>query len=193
MTANRDLILAGIAGGGAGGTALAQFAAIGTALPTDWDTTLNAAFWDAGWITEDGLKRAVEVESTDLKAYGSVQPVRTLKTTRKATFEIKFMESSPNVLAIYHELPLGSLTAASDGSFSVTEGLARTQTYSAVFDIIDGDNMIRAVAPTVEVIGQTEFEAKAGSAILYGVTLVAYPGGDGTAITWHYKLDALAA
>lgn len=193
MTANRDLILAGIAAGGAGGTALANFAPIGTPLPTDWDTTLNAAFVDMGWITEDGLKRAVEVESTDLKAYGSVQPVRTLKTTRKATFEITFMESSPNVISVYNELPLGSITPDAEGAFSVTEGLARTQTYSAVFDIVDGDNVIRAIAPTVEVTGTKEFEAKAGSAILYGVTLTAYPGGDGTAIEWIYKLDALAA
>lgn len=188
MSTERENILAGV-----GGTSIAFFAPTGTTMPSTAAATLNAAFADAGWVSEDGLKRASQVETTKLKAYGSGQPVRTLKTSREATFDITFMESNPTVLEIYHELPLGSLVPDAGGAFDFTEGPARTQVFSAVFDIVDGANKIRAVVPQLEVTNSREFEAKNGSGILYGVTLTAYPGGDGTAIHWYYVVAALAA
>ena len=193
MTANRSAILAGISAGGSAGTALANFAPTGTTLPTSIGATLNAAFQDAGWITEDGLKRATETESSDVKAYGSTQPLRTLKTSQKTTFEIGFLESNATTLCVYHQLPLGTLVPDGTGAFDFTEGQARTQLYAAVFDIVDGVNRIRAVAPNVEMTGQKEFEAKAGTPIPYGVTLTAYPGSDGVSIHWYYLVPALAA
>lgn len=193
MAANRDLILAGISGGGAAGTTLANFAPVGTTLPTATGTALDLAFKDAGWCTEDGLKRAVEEESTDVRAYGTTQPVRTLKTSKKVTFELGFLESNAISLAIYHQLALTAITPDVSGAFDFTEGPSRTQLYAAVFDIVDGANAIRAVVPTLECTAQKEFESKAGVPIPYGVTLTAYPGADGTAIHWYYLLDALAA
>ncbi len=188
MSTNSSAVLAGV-----GPTSLAWFAPLGTTLPTTTGATLNAAFLDAGWCTDDGLKRAAEVETTDIKAYGSGQPVRVLKTTRKATFEIGFLESNTTVLELYHELPLGSLTPDVDGEFDFTEGPARTQLFAAVFDIIDGTNKIRAIAPRAEVTSIKEFEAKSTDSIKYGINVTAYPGGDGTAIHWIYKVPSLAA
>jgi hypothetical protein len=202
--ANRNLILAGMNGGGAAGTALANFAPLGTPMPTsivpagpgpDPDYELDPAFLDAGWITEDGLTRAVDVNTNEVNAYGSAVPVRIIKTTRTVTFSIGFLESNPVSLAIYHELPLGdpAVTPDADGALYFTEGRARTQLYAAVFDIVDGPNHIRACVPQLEVTGQEDFSAQPGNAISYGVTFTAYPGSDGVAIAWAYLLDALVA
>ena len=195
MTANPDLILAGVGAGGAGGTSLAWFAPHGTTTPTTATAALDGAFQDAGLITEDGLTRGVEEESNDINAYGLFVPARTLITSSRVTFTIAFLESNATSLAVYHRLPLTGADAISpdaDGAFDFTEGSARTQRYAAVFDIVDGDNHVRAVVPTVEVTDRTEFSVQAGQAITYGVTLTAYAASDGVAVHWYYVADALA-
>jgi hypothetical protein len=200
--ANRNLILAGMNGGGAAGTALANFGPLGTPMPSSivpgtaalpnpaYD--LDPDFLDAGWITEDGLTRAVDVNTNEVNAYGSAVPVRIIKTTRTVTFTIGFLESNPVSLAIYHELPLAGPKALvvdpTDKTLYFTEGRARTQLYAGVFDIVDGDNQIRALVPQLEVTGQEDFSAQPGSAITYGVTFTAYPGSDGVAIQWQYRI-----
>lgn len=193
MTANRDLILAGVAGGGAG-SALAWFGPKGTTMPTSHSTALDAAMKDAGWITEDGLTKAVEENATDINAFGSTVPVRSLTTRSKVTFSLAFLESNVVALSVYNRLPLtgtGALTVATSGALDFTEGQARTIEYAAVFDVVDGANLIRAVVPTLQVTDRTEFAVKAGESITYGVTCTAYPGSDGVAVHWYYLLDAL--
>lgn len=198
MTANRDLILAGVAGGGSG-TSLSWFGPKGTTLPTSAagvGATLDTALKDAGLITEDGLRKGVDENSSDVNAYGVTVPVRTLTTRSKITFGLTFLESNPIVLSIYNRLPLtgdDALVVGTDGSLDFTEGVQRVAEYSAVFDIIDGANHIRGVVPVLQVTDRTEFNVKAGEPITYGVTLTAYPGSDGVAVHWYYILDALAA
>lgn len=189
MAANNDNVLAG----GLGSPALAAFAPLGTPMPTSVSAVLNAAFQDPGWVNQDGLKKAVDEESTEILGYGSNQPIRVLKTKRKASFEIVFQETNPTVIEVYQQLPIGSIVVASDGSFDFAEGPARTEKIAGVFTIVDGDNLIRAVIPKMEVTATKEWVAKAGSEINYGVTLTAYPGSDGTAIHWYMLVAALAA
>lgn len=192
---NRDLILAGVKGGGASGSTLASFAPPGTTLPTaatGVGATLGVAFMDAGWCSEDGLKKAVEEATSTIKAFGSNAPVRKLVTSSETTFELTPLESSPTVLELYHRLPLGEIEVAADGSFDFTEGEPRTESYSAVFDLVDGANRIRAVVPIIEVSGRKEFSISASAPVQYGLTLTAYPGTDGVAIHWYYLVAGLA-
>lgn len=183
-------ILAGVEAGGAGGS-LAWFAPTGTALPTDTSTALNTAFKDAGWISSNGLSRKVAESTSDITPYGTIVPARTLTTSSKRTFDIEFLESNAVSLAIYQRVALSSITVAVDGSFSVTEGGASNQQWSAVFDIIDGNNHIRAVAPFVQNTGPGDLNVRASESIAYPVTLTAYPDTNNVAIYWYYLVDAL--
>src|SRR5215218_5029603 len=191
MAGDNNLILAGVGGGGTG-SSLAYFAPQGTAAPTDALTALNAAYRDAGWITADGLTRAVAEDSTDISAFGSGAPVRTLVTNSRVTFALGFLESNPVSLAIYHRLPLTAITPTpATGAFSLTEGAARSAKYAAVFEVVDGVNHVRALCPSVEVTDRADFSVFAGTEKKYRVTLTAYPGADGVAVHWFYLLDAL--
>jgi hypothetical protein len=195
VTANPDLILAGVGASGTGGTSLSWWAPLGTTTPTSATASLDAAFRDGGLITEDGLSRGVEEESTNVGAYGLFVPARTLVTSSTITFTLAFLESNPTALSIYHRLPLtgdGSLSVAADGGFDFAEGASRSRRYTAVFDLVDGDNHVRAVCPSVEVTDRTELQIQAGQPVTYGVTCTAYAGSDGTAVHWYYLLDALA-
>lgn len=192
MTALADNILAGINGGGTAGNALAHFGAIGTAAPTATDSALNAAFKDAGWCSENGLAGKFSVSSTDIPAFGTFQPVRTIITQAKQTFDIEFLESNPISLAVYHQLALSALVPDMDGAFDFTTGAASTQKYAAVFDLVDGVNAVRAYAPSVQVTDKGDFTVKAGAVVSYPVTLTAFPDDTGASVYWFYLVDALA-
>lgn len=192
---DRSKILAGVKGGGAGGAALSMFAPPGTPLPTKavgTGSTLDLDFLDAGWCSEDGLKKAVDEAQTTIKAFGSNAPVRKLTTSSETTFEITFLESNTTALEIYNRLPLGSLVPDSTGAFDFTEGEPRVEEMCAVFDLVDGANRIRGVVPQLEVTGRKEFNIKSADPVQYGVTLTAYPGEDGVAIHWYYVVAAYA-
>jgi hypothetical protein len=192
---DRSKILAGVKGGGTGGAALAMFAMPGTPLPTKavgTGASLDEDFLDAGWCSEDGLKKAVDEAQTTIKAFGSNAPVRKLTTSSETTFELTFLESNTTALEIYNRLPLGSLVPDATGAFDFTEGEPRTEEMCAVFDLVDGPNRIRAVVPQLEVTNRKEFNIKSADPVQYGVTLTAYPGEDGVAIHWYYVVAAYA-
>jgi hypothetical protein len=197
MAANADLILAGISGGGTAGTALAWFGPTGTTAPTSATSSLNAAFKDAGWISEDGLTKAVAEETTDIPAFGTLVPVRKLVTKSEFSFKLTMLEHNAVSLSVYNRLPVtGSGTIVIEtvgGTTDWTEGTHRTQKYAAVFDLVDGTNHLRCYCPSVEVTDRDDVAIKASSPITYGVTLTAYPGSDGVAAHWFALLAALIA
>jgi hypothetical protein len=71
---------------GSGGSI--HIAPVGTTLPTTVDGTLNAAFIDLGYISEDGISLSAGAETTDISAFQSFLPVRKLITGR--TFDLSF-------------------------------------------------------------------------------------------------------
>lgn len=191
MSGNAANVLAGIAGGGTG-SSLAYFAPAGTAAPTDATTALVAAYLDAGWITEDGLSAQVAETSTDIPAFGTFSPVRTIVTESKQTFDIAFLESNPVSLAVYHRKDLDELVADVDGTFDFTTGGAASVPMAAVFELVDGDNHVRAFCPSVEVTDRGDLNIRSGEAVTYPVTLTAFPDVNGVAVHWFYELAALA-
>lgn len=195
MTANADLILAGISGGGAAGSALAWFGPTGTTAPTSATSSLNAAFKDAGWISEDGLTKAVAEETTDITAFGTLVPVRKLVTKSEFSFKLTMLEHNVVSLNVYNRLPLTGGSAIvvdpDDGTADWTEGTHRVQKYAAVFDMVDGTNHLRCYCPSVEVTDRDDVTIKASAPVPYGVTLTAYPGSDGVAAHWFVLLAAL--
>lgn len=189
--ANNKNILAGVEAGGTSGLSLAWFAPEGTVAPTSATAALATAWKDAGLCTENGLSVKVSESSKDIAAFGSGAPVRTLVTSSKVTFDLGFLESNPVSLAIYHRLALDDIKPDATGSFDFGVGAHRTQKYAAAFDVVDGNNHLRAYCPSVEVTDRADLSVTAGSEISYGVTLTAYPGSDGVAIHYYYVVDAL--
>ncbi len=190
MGDNANLIV-GSSAGGSDGTGLAWFGVSGSAAPTNATTALDAAYLNAGLITEDGITASFSEDSTEIRAYGTQVSQRTVITGQTTTFGLSFLESNEVSLAVYHRKALGAITpAVSTGAFSVTTGTFTRQLYSAVFEIVDGTNKIRAYAPSVEVTGRGDMSVSAGAAITYEVTLTAYPVA-GVAIQWFYAVPNL--
>jgi hypothetical protein len=193
VASNASAILAGISGGGTGGTGLQFIATTGTALPTSSTATLNVAFRDMGLISENGLEDAVNESSTDVNAYGLATVARTIIKSSKTTFKITYLESNSHVVEVYERLAIDSVSVASDGSYSVTRGPLRRVRYATVFDVVDGTDHLRMVCPVVEVTNRDSRAIKAGEAIEYGVEYTAYPDSTGVAVYSYYKVAALGS
>lgn len=193
MAGNLANILAGVAGGGDSGNALSLFAPPGTTLPVSAAATPDAAFLDPGWVSaDDGLTAPISVNSSDVNGFGASGPLRTIKSQQKRQFSIVWVETNPVVLAIYQELPLDAIVPDVAGAFDYVEGPIRNEHYAAIFDVVDGVNLWRAVCPDLQVTDKQSLTIKAASAILYGVTFTAYPGSDGTAVHYMHKMPGLA-
>ena len=190
MAADSTKILAGVSAGT--GNALVSVGPVGTTAPTTAIASLNVAFKNLGWVSTDGVTKSVDVNTEEIGAFGASGAVRVLKTSATTTLQCTLLESNPNVIEVYNELALNSITVSgTDGSFDFVEGPLRTQRYALVIDMIDGANHIRGVAPLVEVTDKDDFQIAGGSAVQYNVTFTAYPGSDGTAIHWYYVVAAL--
>lgn len=174
-------IYAGTQAAGADGTKLAWFSAIGSTAPTDSTTTLAAAWKDTGLISEDGFTAGNSTSSKDVKAYGSTSIQRTLVTDQKRTFKLAFLEANRFSMAVYHRLPISSITPSA-GAFSVTEGVYSRQQYAMVLDTLDGGNHIRYYLPNVEVTDLDDSKFSNGEVVQWGITVTAYPNSSGIAV-----------
>lgn len=191
MATNANLILAGISGQ-AGTPSLGWFAVPGTALPTDASTSLNAAFKDLGLVSEDGLNISTNVNTQEVDAYGLFSPARIITTSEAKTFKITGRETNPVSLALWTRQLLTAVTVTPvTGAASVTEGVSRSVKYSAVFDAVDGNNKIRKVCPSVELIGKDDESISKAANVAYGMTFTAYPDSSGISVYTYYVLDAL--
>jgi len=193
MTANSALVLAGIGAGGTTGLELLWMAPTGSTAPTEPVHPFAAALQSLGYISSDGITLGVDESSEDITAYGTGVPVRTVNTSSKQTVQVVCLETSPQVLEIYHRKALDTISPDAAGGFSVTDGSVPTQRYAACIDITDGANYMRFYYPSVEVTDRQEFTVANGQAITYGFTLTAYPSTTtGIAVTKFYRIPELA-
>ena len=77
-------------------------APLGTTLPTDSTTALNEAFVGLGFVSDDGVTNASNIESEFIKAWGG-QTVYTAADDREDTFAMTFIEAlNTEVLKAYY-------------------------------------------------------------------------------------------
>jgi hypothetical protein len=189
--ANNSNMIVGTSAAGSDGLGLVWFAPVGTTAPTDESGALNAAFKDAGGISEEGVSIAMSETSKKIKFYGSQLAQRTIVTDQETTFKMKFMEANATSLAVYWRKALGSITpAAGTGKFSLTHGTYAVQFYSMVVDVVDGTSRARFYCPKVEVSNRDDLTIGNGNEISWGAELTAYPVA-GTAIAVYFAVPSL--
>jgi hypothetical protein len=139
-------------------------APVGTALPTDSDAVLNAAFDALGYATDDGLVPSGDAASTtDIFAWGgdNVLSVTDTPATKKYTFSLIeiFNEDVNNF--IYGDANV-TPTAAGSGQGSrlaIEDKGDEPGSWSLVFDMKHGDKRMRLVVPngSVKVLGERAY------------------------------------
>ena len=158
-------------------------APLGSTLPTDASTSLDAAFKCLGYVSEDGVKNNNSPESDTIKAWGG-DSVLTVQTSKEDTWGLTMIE------AINLEL-----LKAIYGSTNVSGALATGVTVKAnadeqadaiwVFEmILRGGVLKRVVLPDAKISEIGEITYKDDEAVGYELTLTAMPDSSGNT---HYE------
>lgn len=149
----------------------AVFAApIGTTLPTDATSALDAAFMELGYVSEDGVTNSNSPESDTIKAWGG-DTVLTLLTSKDDTYSFTLLEvMNLNVLKlIYGE---DNVTGDLATGITIKANSQDLEEHVIVIDmILRNDALKRIVIPIAKVSEVGDITYSDSDAVGYETTL----------------------
>lgn len=153
--------------------------AIGTAtVPTGSSVSSDTNFTCLGYVSEDGLKNANEMDVSAIKAWGGMIVYRSL-TELDDTFALTLIESENiEVLkAVYGD----SNVTETSGKITVDVKADDPQEKIWVFELsLRGNKMKQIVIPDGAITSRDEIAYNDSDAIGYGITVSAYPDANGS-------------
>lgn len=158
-------------------------APLGTTLPTDTTTSLDAAFESLGYCSEDGLVNSNSPENENIKAWGG-DTVLSVQTSKDDTFKFTLIEAlNVNVLkAIYGS---SNVTGTLSTGISIQANADEAEYCSWVIEMImKGGVAKRIVIPSAKVTEVGDITYADGDAVGYETTLTAQPD---TSENTHYE------
>lgn len=158
-------------------------APVGTTLPTNATSTLNAAFKALGYVSDDGLTNAEARESETIKAWGG-DTVLTLMTSKDDTFSFKLIEAL-NVDVLKTVRGSGNVSGSLAAGIAIAVNSDELDYYSWVVDMILADGVVeRIVIPQAKITDIAEIQYVHTDAVGYDVTISAEPDDSGNT---HYE------
>jgi hypothetical protein len=186
MASNSNLALAGATGVG-------YTAPAATTAPDAGFGTLTAPWADLGYISDDGLTADVNDDRKEWTPWGSVSPIRTQITKSTKTFKIVCWETNEQVLSLYYRQAIADVApdVANVITFNDIEQPSPDRR-SFLFDVLDGESLFRIYIPEGEVTDRGGITYKSEELVQYEMTITAYPGADGYAVTRNFQIAALS-
>ena len=163
-------------------------APLGSTLPTDSTTALDAAFKCLGYVSEDGVTNSNSPESDNVKAWGG-DTVLILQTDRPDSFSLTLLEGlNEDVLkTIYGS---SNVTVDAQGNITVKATADEMTGHAWVFEMImKGNRAKRTVIPNGTISELGDIVYKDDEAVGYEVTIQDVPDASGV---YHYEYIAAA-
>lgn len=149
-------------------------APVGTTLPTDATTPLDAAFANLGFVSDAGLTNSNNADSETINAWGGVA-VLAVQTSKEDTFNYTLIESLNDVVLkhVYGDANVsGNLT---DGLSVIANATPQTE-HSLVIDmVLQGNVKKRIVIPKGRVTNVDTISYVDNEVIGYNTTLFCAP------------------
>lgn len=158
----------------------------GTTLPTDATTELSDAYTCLGYVSEDGLENANEMDVSSIKAWGGMIVYRSLNELNDE-FSLALIESeNVDVLAtVYGD---DNVTTLGDGTIKVDIKAEDPEEKVWIFDLaLRGDRAKRIIVPDGAITAREAITYNDSDPIAYGITVSAYP--DSANKTHHEYLE----
>lgn len=168
-------------------------APIGTALPTNATSALNAAFNGLGYVSEDGLVNSVESDTETVTAWGGDQ-VLSGQTSFAETFTVNLLESNADTLRLYYGEDNVAVDEAT-GAITVKQNSKVLPNVSVVFELVlTGGRIKRIVVPNAQITDRSgEITYVDGEPITYPAVFNAYPDANGDTHTEYFAATEPAA
>lgn len=157
----------------------------GTTEPTDATASLNVAYEEIGYLTEDGVVQNIDESTTDIRAWQNGDLVRRVKTETNITYEFTMLETNEAVLKTFY-----GDDNYSAGAVSVTADQGVRGRW--VIEVADGSYKHRVVIHDGQVTTRGQVSFVNGNAITYPITVTAYPVS-GEAAKIYYDPASLSA
>lgn len=162
-----------------------KIAPVGTTLPTDAVSELDAAFENLGFVSDAGLTNNTNMESESIKEWGG-STVLMVQTSKEDTFQYALLEVLNPVVAKHvfgDENVSGDLT----NGISIVANNAEHEEHSIVIDMILNNNVLkRIVIPKGKVTQVDAITYVNNQAIAYNTTLFCAPDNTSAEAT-HYE------
>lgn len=161
-------------------------APLGTTLPTDATTTLDGAFKQLGYISDDGVNNGNSPQTERVKAWGG-DTVLNVQTDKPDTYKFKLIESlNVEVLKTIYgdENVSGDLTT---GIKVVAKSEQNKECVWVIEMILKEGALKRIVIPKASITEMEEINYRDNAPIGYGITLTATPDADGATHTEYIK------
>ena len=142
----------------------------GTTVPTTVDGVLHVALKDQGYVGEDGITQSIDKDTTDITAWQGSDIVREVQTSHKLTYQLKLIEVNPETLKTVY----GNHTT---GTTLITGATLPASAW--VFNVVDGENLIRLVIPDGQVHEIGDVVYAAGEEVGHEITITCYPDASG--------------
>ncbi|MFD8072154.1 hypothetical protein ACFV3E_05825 [Streptomyces sp. NPDC059718] len=134
-------------------------APVGTTAPTDPYSSWGTGWVDLGYGTQDGLTETLNENRQTFEAWGEVEPVLQIVTSRATQFKINLEQTNAWTLALYYGVDIADMTSSGSGG---TQFLAfndpqtpEPQYYAIGMDMIDSKGR-----PTRFVVARAEVSQK---------------------------------
>ena len=149
----------------------------GTALPTDATTALNVAFLSLGYCSDDGLTNSVELENSDIFAWGGDR-VLTVRTSRSESFKFTMIEtlSLPVLKEVYGQTNVTEVASKLTVIHNNTELPIREYVFEL---LVTGNKVKRIVVPAGKITEVGDVVYVDGEPVGYEVTLATSPDASG--------------
>lgn len=161
-------------------------APVGTAVPTDAVTALNASYVAAGYIGEDGVTEMNERSNERVKAWGG-DTVKIIQSEHNLTFSFSFIEAlNADVLkSIYGDenvtTTAATISAGTLQKVLITGGALPHKAFA--FEIKDGDARIRISVPDGQITEVGEITYSDSEVVAYEVSVECFADENGVKAT----------
>lgn len=158
-------------------------------LPTTTDATLTG-FECVGYISEDGVKRAQEVSSESIKAWGGDVVLRT-RTGKDTTFTFKMIEYLKAIVqkVIYGESNVSG-TLETGLAISDKPSFAGEDRVWVIDQILNGNVKCRIVIPCASITSISEITYADAELAGYEITIGTIPDSSGVTVYEYLKEPA---